>query len=529
MSLGEPHLSSTVPGERTRTDRVFAWLLTAIVALTALKASRGLSISMWGDEAITASTVSRGFSDTVDVLHEADGGFAGYSLLMNLWVWLGEPTEVWLRLPSFVAVVATITLAAILARRIAGAVSGLVAAVVLALHPDLVGVYAIEGRPYALAVLAVTGVAVIVHGASLTGLTARRIIAAGLLVAVAVSLHTLTVLAFAAMLPWLLGAVRATTWTRARTAIAAVVLAVDAGVIVVMLILAVRFSYLQSWLTNLAPRDWPDFLTTVASLPALLCVLGGAIAMAVSRRSPQVPDISRADVCALITWAIGPTVVLLVGGWLYRPMLLPRYVLSSAVAWAVLAGIAVSIAWQLAARRSWGRAAVLAAAVPVIAVVLLTPGALAHVDKPEQPREAAEWIAGRHESGDGLLYAPTWNEPALRWYLTESPDAVLGDDAPVDIAAGEATARESGAYWTPSRPELVRAVETSSVGSVFEQITEGYDRIWLVSVPGADGRWRPVPEVGTPLSEELTERWTETAESLDFGMSRVTLYTRPTA
>lgn len=521
-------VTTTAPADDTAspaTRRLFGWWVAAITAIAAVAVGRGIGTSLWGDETITASTVSRSFTDTVAVLGNADGGFAGYSLFMNRWVALGGTSEFWLQLPSLLAVLGTIVLAAVLGRWLAGPVAGIVAAVLLALHLQLTSNYALEARPYALTVLAVTAVAALLYRSSSRGFTTRTLVAIGVLVAVAISLHTLSVVAVAAMVLWLISATKATTWNRSLAVTASVMVVIDAAVLLVMVSLAARFTDLQMWLTQPTIGEVFVYSRMVAGVPALGFLLAsvGVFAAAGARRWTAL-RVGSTDLWTLVLWAVGPLVVLTVGGWLYKPMLTLRYVLSSAVAWALLAGVAVAVAWELIAGRKVGRI-VFACGLAAIAVVA---GSLSPVAKIEDPRGAAEWIAHDYQPGDAIIYSPSWCEPAVRWYLSESPDsAVLPDGGPVNLAAGEKSARDADSFWTPSRPDLVGLVKSSGIDGEFERLVAGRARIWLVSIPAReDEGWDPIPEVGVPLGRALSSSWTD-ARSKDFGAMKVTLYTRP--
>ena len=136
--------------------------------------------------------------------------------------------------------------------------------------------------------------------------------------------------------------------------------------------------------------------------------------------------------------------------------------------------------------------------------------------------------SARLSAGDAIIYSPSWCEPAVRWYLSESPDsAVLPDGGPVNLAAGEKSARDADSFWTPSQARSRRPCEILGHRREFERLVAGRARIWLVSIPAReDEGWDPIPEVGVPLGRALSSSWTD-ARSKDFGAMKVTLYTRP--
>ncbi|MFT3662327.1 MAG: hypothetical protein QM809_13340 [Gordonia sp. (in: high G+C Gram-positive bacteria)] len=513
---GEP--SSEPVGRRS--DLLFGGLVGAILIGVTVLVVPEMRAALWADEAVTASTVTRSFPDTFAVLAHADGGFAGYTLLMNPWVSLGGSSEFWLRLPSLLAVLVTIAAASVLGRRIAGPICGIAAAALLACHAELVGVYALEARSYAVAVASTTVIALIAQRASTRGLTVGTTTALGVLTALTVTVHLLAVVAVVAMAPWVVAGARRSRWDRAHRVAAAAATAIAAAAVAVMLWLSARYSDLQGWIEQPTVRDWLLTFFSVASTAAVLGVLGGLAVVVVRRPADGLAD--RTDLVALASWALVPIVVLTVAGWVYQPMVIARYFLSSSVAWALLAGVALSVAWRSTRGRRVGRAAVLAVTV-VVGVLGMAHAVQSPVDRSDSPRDVARWIADGYRPGNAIVYAPTWIEPTVRWYLAESPDAVL-DDGPVDLAAGAVSARDADVFWTPSDPALVEAARTATMPQRFDSAVAGRTRVWVVSRPGLqDVEFAPTPEVGKPLVRELRQRW-HRDRVRDFGDDRVELF-----
>ncbi|MGW5521912.1 hypothetical protein [Gordonia sp. NPDC003950] len=208
-SDGRNGITSTTPVTRPGTGYLVT--LAVVVVGVAVTSATGLRAPFWYDEAITATTVSRGIGGTVGILGHADGGFAGYTFLLSPWSSAGAESELWLRLPSLLAVLATIVLTAELGRRIAGGACGLVAALLVAVGGGIVAEYANEARPYAVVTALVTLVALLTHRASRRGFTVGSVALLAVLIAAATSVHTLSLVAVVMFTPWLIRAAQVST------------------------------------------------------------------------------------------------------------------------------------------------------------------------------------------------------------------------------------------------------------------------------------------------------------------------------
>lgn len=299
-------------------DRAYAVGVPAIIAVVAVVMVPGLRVPLWFDESVTATTVTRGIGQTVEGLATADGGFAGYLVAMTLWSSVGGDSEAWLRLPSLIAVLVTIALAAELGRRISGPVCGLTAAALLAVNRELVSEYACEARPYAITTMLVTIVALLAHRASRNGYTMGSIIAIGSVIAAATTVHALSIVCLAMLIPWLLSAARVSSWTARLRTIATFVVIADVGVVLLMLALAARYSDLQSWISNPSPVEWLQMVVETATIGTLVCGISAEVWCAAFRVRIMC---ARVDAATLALWALGPLLILVVAGYLYRPML----------------------------------------------------------------------------------------------------------------------------------------------------------------------------------------------------------------
>jgi hypothetical protein len=125
---------------------------------TALAASLGLIAlghrSYWLDESVSVTLARLHFGDLLHSLRVREGNMSLYHLL--LWGWLRPgDSEFAARSLSLLAVVATVPLLYLLARRLLGQKAALLAGLLLALNPMAIH-YAQEARGYALCLLLVT-------------------------------------------------------------------------------------------------------------------------------------------------------------------------------------------------------------------------------------------------------------------------------------------------------------------------------------------------------------------------------------
>jgi len=124
----------------------------------ALAASLGLIAlgrrSFWLDETVSVTLARLDFGGLLHALRVREGNMSLYHLLLWSWLHLGD-SELVARSLSLIAVVATVPLIYLLARRLVGERAALVAGLLLALNPMAIH-YAQEARGYALCLLLVT-------------------------------------------------------------------------------------------------------------------------------------------------------------------------------------------------------------------------------------------------------------------------------------------------------------------------------------------------------------------------------------
>ncbi|WP_412741942.1 glycosyltransferase family 39 protein [Krasilnikovia sp. MM14-A1004] len=109
----------------------------------------GHPVLSW-DEIATADAAGRTPAQLWHLMHHVDAVFGAYYLLIHFWTAIAGTSEIALRLPSILAMGATVALTGELGRRFFGPLTGAVAGLLLCLMPNT-SRYADEARPYAFA------------------------------------------------------------------------------------------------------------------------------------------------------------------------------------------------------------------------------------------------------------------------------------------------------------------------------------------------------------------------------------------
>ncbi|MFC5724501.1 glycosyltransferase family 39 protein [Streptomyces gamaensis] len=347
--------------------------------------------SMWRDEAATWQVSHRSLAEILRLLHEVDLVHGLYYVIVHaLFAVFGD--SLWtLRLPSVLAMTAAAALTARLGARLAGPRAGLAAGLAFALLPS-VQQYAQEGRPYALVVAgAALATRLLVTALDRPGRARWAGYAATVLITAHLNWLSLLVLPAHAATVLLVrpGRRLLRQWTLAA-------LAALAGA--APLIAASRSQAFQvSWIR---PLQWP----TVLGVGLLVGV--GCLCAAVARR----PGRRGSSVVPLALPLLAVPQLALVLASLVQPIYLPRYVLYTSVALALLIGAAVDTAVRAAGAR-WRRVRpwVLVAGAGVCAFVALLP-----VERQlRQPQSrvddvlaAADRVARVADPGDAVLFIP---------------------------------------------------------------------------------------------------------------------------
>ena len=194
--------------------------LVAVAAATAIAAANFLwqlgTSSLFVDEVYSWGDASAPLGDLFQRLRENEVTPPAYFAALHGWIgWLGAESEWAMRLPSALCAILLVPVLYDLARRTAGITAGIAAALFGALSP-LVLDYAQQVRGYAPAMLVCALVAACTLRAVEQGRHAARwALAAGLLAALAYSIHYTTAFATAPFLGWLLLTRSLPRWGRA--------------------------------------------------------------------------------------------------------------------------------------------------------------------------------------------------------------------------------------------------------------------------------------------------------------------------
>jgi len=250
-----------------------AWLLLIPMLVSAALAQPGLHQSLWRDETATAIAITRSTGQLLDTLTNVDVSMTAYYLFMHAWSSVFGTSEIALRMPSLLAMIAAVGVVGLLGFRIASRSAGIVAASLMAVSPAAVR-YSTEARPYALATLFVVVAAYVAHGpvrravseqaqqasgvAAQTGSprSVRRDLPWALIAALAVALHFLAIIAVLAQVFWLVG-------RRSRYAYALIPLATA-----FVLVVAVK--------GQASYQDWIQLPTAIGVLQSFVVLAGPA-------------------------------------------------------------------------------------------------------------------------------------------------------------------------------------------------------------------------------------------------------------
>jgi mannosyltransferase len=330
------------------------------------------SSTLNGDELATISAASRSLSGMWELARHIDGHFLPYYLFMHFWGKLGT-AELWLRLPSAVAIAVAAWFLVDLGRRLHSARAGVVAAAIFAILPS-VSYYGAFARSYAFAAAAVVFSFWALHRA-LERSDGRRWVLYGVAVALVCATHLFAVL----VLPAQLVLARRAVLMRMLAA-----LAVGCLPAVVLGLVGYGERHAISWVPQRGPEVWlkfPKMAAGATGLGVLLFVLAlaGAVLLWVSARGrteqggladPHAgqgaggrteqggladarasqgavgPAGGQAAVrlwaFALVGWLVLPPLLLLAVSQLVTPVYVDRYLFVTAPALALLAGLAVA-------------------------------------------------------------------------------------------------------------------------------------------------------------------------------------------
>lgn len=481
---------STPEGEppQRRTPLVVSGVLTLVGAVALLLAG-GLHRSIGQDEAVSILLARDGWGDFADAVTSGEGNMALYYLLLRGWA-PHSSSEVWLRLPSLLAVLGAIVVLVLLARRLRPGAEPFVPLFVVA--QPLVLRFGQEVRSYGLVLLLVT-----VAGLLFVHAVRRSSTAAWLgwavVSALAVYAHYFAAFVVPALLLSLLfaGEYR----VRTRQVMGAVTL-----LAVLLLPLAALVTGGQGSRVAWAAASPAVPLLRLLVLGPLVVALLALVVLRLARPAAfarlagqrrRVPW----HVALALAWAVVPVVLAVVAS-VVQPLLVPRYFI------VVVPGVVLVAAFAAhALLHRIGRPAAWAAAVAVAAVGLLA--GVWYADRGfDDFRAAQEHVAAIAEPGDEVvLFAPFVRIP-FEFYLDQDPataarldpafpDGPWGGDTeryleavPVDTDALAADLDDADRVLVLLSHAGVYGEERAGVDEIQSVLEEGFTLAETEDVPG---------------------------------------------
>ncbi|MEO3870284.1 glycosyltransferase family 39 protein [Nonomuraea sp. B12E4] len=471
------------PAERLRTST--PWWMGSLASAAAFTGTGSATLN--GDELATISAASRSLPGMWELARHIDGHFLPYYLFMHFWSKAGT-AELWLRLPSAVAIGVAAWFLVDLGRRLHSVRAGVIAAGVFAILPS-VSYYGAFARSYAFAAAAVVFSFWALHRA-VERPEGRRWIVYGVAVALVCSTHLFAVL----VLPAQLLLARRAWLVRMFTA-----LAVGCVPAAVLGLVGYGERHAISWIPQRGPEVWLKFPKMAAGATGLgmalfaIALAGVVLLWTASRRTP-----GGVWAVVLSGWLVLPPVLLLGVSWLVTPVYVDRYLFVTAPALALLAGVAVA---------SLPRFQVVAGvAVVVLGCALAFPE---HVEiREENGRfENIPWALRvvKAEPDDAIVYGQSQLRAGFEYYA----DSLM----PVDVLRSGDEPEPDG-FGYPEQADVAAALK-------------GRERVWVVwrgtKQSGLEGDG--LPRVGAV--EQAGFELSSAKHSGDLPGLTVALFTRP--
>jgi len=364
--------------ERQRALAQLAWLLPTLLTLSVGLIRIGWP-ALWADELATWGMATLPWTQAWQVLQHTDATLGGYYAIMHVWVsWVGG-SDVLLRLPSALAMAASAGLIARLGTRVASPRVGLLSGLLFAVLPTT-SRYAQEARPYALVVFA----AVLCSLALVRVLERPRV---GRLLAYALATALLGLLHAIALL--LIPAHALVVIAARGSVLPRWLVAAGVGMLPALPVL-----YLGSRQTSQVAWIGPPTSSSLTAYPAAL--VGSAVGAGMILALAMYAVSTRPPAVLYTSWAVVPVVGLFLASQV-TALWLPRYLLFTTPAWALLAGTAL------------GRTRLVRGITGLALVAAVSVTAHVSVRKPDghlqATREAAALISAQMKPGDGIVYS----------------------------------------------------------------------------------------------------------------------------
>jgi mannosyltransferase len=410
----------------------------------------------WLDEVFT---MQRASLPRAALVHDSfvNHHIPSFFLMLSPLVALGDP-QFWLRVPSAAFGALAVMLVYLIGKRIAGSTSGLIAALILGLSPAALA-FSQEARSYtmemSLILVALLGIATLATDipAASRPWRAKTSARAGWALFILGSAAALDVLGDG--LPWvitanLIAACMAVQSPNRRQFLRNMLLA-DAIITALSAPLYLIMTHTQDkgfvdsvmWIPPLSTsRLWYDVasiylmrvadavtfrLMDVSTPAALMWLIDAGLIAAVALGAWTLRRRPALLAAIFLSFAILPVCLVLISIW--RPILLPRYMLWSAAPFAILAGIGASYILNTFNPR---RRAFAFTAIAALLVINLVP----YYSAETKPRWdiAAQMLAHEMVPGDVLFLSDTGALPILKMYLPPGTQTYVLNDSDGDIA-----------------------------------------------------------------------------------------------
>ncbi|MDX6353082.1 MAG: mannosyltransferase [Streptomyces sp.] len=463
-AAGHEDQDTAAPGRRRARRRsghspastALVFLLPAVVTLGFTLRGIG-DRELWRDEHATWWAATLSFGDLGALIKNIDVVFAPYYFVMHLWIAAFGSSPTALRIPAAIAMAVAAGLLGLIGRRMFTLRTGLLAGLIFAAVP-MVTRYGQEARPYAFAVAAALLATLLLLRA-----LDRPSLKGWALYAGSVPLIGFSHLVSLSVLAGHLGLVVVAKRGGDRIAHWAFAAAASLGLSFVLPMLAQGSSQSGqiAW-NNPTVQDLVDHPQELFG-----SWITGGVVMALGVLGLFA---ARKYAALLAPWVLLPPVLTYLTSTQLH-LFLPRYLLFTVPAWALLASVAVTrLAGPLteAARGGAGRrfvGAVLVVAFAAGFAWVAQPGtALARQNDPAEPdyRKAGQMVAQKAKPGDGIAFSGQKSERRAMAYE-------LRDDSgrPKDVLLYR-TPQESGSFGGVDCPDAVKCLA-------------GTDRLWVIS------------------------------------------------
>ena len=436
-------------------------LVGVVVGVTSsLLVARDVSKPIFRDEGSSLYSAHLPWSELWQQSRLVDAVMLPYYALLHLWVQVSSSIE-WARSLSLLAYGLTVLLVAVLAGRLTGVAGAVVASLVVATNPLMVGA-ALSARPTALSALVATcAVAALLRWRGDT--RARWLWVFALLTILTALTHLFAVLAPLCALGGSTLAWRATWRERWQSAVAPLA---ATGLVVASVLVAASGQVGQvSWIKRETPVSaLTHVLGPVSSGPPAygLCLVviallaGGLLA---SGRSAPVSGTRRLNTGSWVvvtSWAFGPALILVMAS-LWSPLYLQRYVIASAPGLALSLAMLVSAGVGRLTVRAGTRAGIVAGVLVILTIIVVTlPGAASMAARSEEDTRgiagflvqhagADSWVALPNHA-DAAAITPYWDEARRRPELWPQRHQLLIEGIALD-ASGQTLRRAPANIW----------------------------------------------------------------------------------